>query len=112
MEVSKQRKSIVPTKQNGDSRDYVRTDHANNQAIAIALLLSQEAETEIAGNGKAYIQVSAFRLFVFYDRYFPPPMPALIAAGYMMDDVCCDSWWKSFSILLEKLCNADKRIEL
>lgn len=71
MEVSKQRKSIVPTKQNGDSRDYVRTDHANNPAIAIALLLSQEAETEIAGNGKAYIQVSAFRLFVFYDRYPP-----------------------------------------
>lgn len=111
MEVSKQRKSIVPTKQNGDSRDYVRTDHANNQAIAIALLLSQEAETEIAGNGKAYIQVSAFRLFVFYDRY-SPPMPALIAAGYMMDDVYCDSWRKSFSILLEKLCNADRRIEL
>ena len=55
MEVSKQRKSIVPTKQNGDSRDYVRTDHANNQAITIGLLLSQKDETEIAGNGKAYI---------------------------------------------------------
>jgi len=72
MEVSKRRKSIVPTKQNGDSRDYVRTDHANNQAITIALLLSQKDETEIVGNGKAYIQVSAFRLFVFYDRYSPP----------------------------------------
>lgn len=68
MEVSKQRGSTVPTKQNVDSQDYVRMDYVNNQVVV--LLLSQGDKTEIAGNGRAYTQASAFRLLAFYDCYF------------------------------------------
>lgn len=60
MDASKQRGSIVLTKQNIDGQDYIRIEYADNQTIA--LLLSQDGGIKISGNGSAYIQASAFRL--------------------------------------------------
>lgn len=69
MDASKQRGSIVLTKQNIDGQDYIRIEYADNQTIA--LLLSQDGGIKISGNGSAYIQASAFRLPEFYTRYSP-----------------------------------------
>lgn len=69
MDASKQRGSIVLTKQYIDGQDYIRIEYADNQAIA--LLLSQDGGIKTTGNGSAYIQASAFRLPEFYTRYSP-----------------------------------------
>lgn len=69
MDASKQRGSIVLTKQNIDGQDYIRIEYADNQTIA--LLLSQDKGIKTIGNGSAYIQASAFRLSEFYTRYSP-----------------------------------------
>lgn len=67
MDASKQRVSIVLTKQNTDGQDYIRIEYADN--LTIALLLSQDGGIKISGNGNAYIQASAFRLPKFYTHY-------------------------------------------
>ncbi len=69
MDASKQRGSIVLTKQNIDGQDYIRIEYADNQAIA--LLLSQDGGIKTTGNGSAYIQASTFLLPEFYTRYSP-----------------------------------------
>lgn len=69
MDASKQRGSIVLTKQNIDGQDYIRIEYADNQTIA--LLLSQDKGIKTIGNGSAYIQASTFRLSEFYTRYSP-----------------------------------------
>lgn len=67
MDASKQRGSIVLTKQNTDGQDYIRIEYADN--LTIALLLSQDNGIKTIGNGSAYIQASAFLLPKFYTRY-------------------------------------------
>lgn len=67
MDASKQRVSIILTKQNTDGRDYIRIEYTDNQTIA--LLLSQDNGIKIIGNGSAYIQASTFLLPKFYTRY-------------------------------------------
>ena len=67
--VQKQRENIVLYKELRNGQDYVGIDYANSQAIG--LVLSQDTEIEMDGNGSAYIQASAFRLPAFYDRYSP-----------------------------------------
>lgn len=69
MDASKQRGSIVLTKQNIDGQDYIRIEYTDNQTIA--LLLSQDKGIKTIGNGSAYIQASTFRLSEFYTRYSP-----------------------------------------
>ena len=69
MDASKQRGSIVLTKQNIDGQDYIRIEYADNQTIA--LLLSQDKGIKTIGNGSAYIQASTFQLPEFYTRYSP-----------------------------------------
>lgn len=69
MDASKQRGSIVLTKQNIDGQDYIRIEYADNQTIA--LLLSQDKGIKTIGNGSAYIQASTFQLSEFYTRYSP-----------------------------------------
>lgn len=69
MDASKQRGSIVLTKQNIDGQDYIRIEYTDNQTIA--LLLSQEKGIKTIGNGSAYIQASTFQLPEFYTRYSP-----------------------------------------
>ena len=69
MDASKQRGSIIPTKQNTDGQDYIRIKYADNQTIA--LLLSQDKGIKTIGNGSAYIQASTFQLSEFYTRYSP-----------------------------------------
>ena len=54
MDASKQRGSIVLTKQNIDGQDYIRIEYTDNQTIA--LLLSQDKGIKTIGNGSAYIQ--------------------------------------------------------
>ena len=53
MDASKQRGSIVLTKQNIDGQDYIRIEYTDNQTIA--LLLSQDKGIKTIGNGSAYI---------------------------------------------------------
>ena len=79
MDASKQRGSIVLTKQNIDGQDYIRIEYTDNQTIA--LLLSQAKGIKTIGNGSAYIQASTFQLPEFYTRYSPTLI--LITAGYM-----------------------------
>ena len=67
--VQKQRGSIVLHKETRDGADYIRIEHADSQAIA--LLLAQDKDVELSGNGSAYIASAAFRLPDFYDRYSP-----------------------------------------
>lgn len=67
MNASKQRGSIVLTKQNTDGQDYIWIEYIDN--LTIALLLSQDNGIKIIGNGSAYIQASAFLLPKFYTRY-------------------------------------------
>ena len=69
MDASKQRGSIVLTKQNIDGQDYIRIEYTDNQTIA--LLLSQDKGIKTIGNGSAYIQASTFQLPEFYTRYSP-----------------------------------------
>lgn len=69
MDASKQRGSIVLTKQNIDGQDYIRIEYTDNQTIA--LLLSQDKGIKTIGNGSAYIQASTFQLSEFYTRYSP-----------------------------------------
>lgn len=69
MDASKQRGSIVLTKQNIDGQDYIRIEYADS--LTIILLLSQDNGIKTIGNGSAYIQASAFRLPEFYTRYSP-----------------------------------------
>lgn len=69
MDASKQRRSIVLTKQNTDGQDYIRIEYTDNQTIA--LLLSQDKGIKTIGNGSAYIQASTFQLPEFYTRYSP-----------------------------------------
>ena len=79
MDASKQRGSIVLTKQNIDGQDYIRIEYADNQTIA--LLLSQDKGIKTIGNGSAYIQASTFQLPEFYTRYSPHAY--IDTAGYM-----------------------------
>lgn len=67
MDASKQRGSIVLTKQNTDGQDYIRIEYADS--LTIILLLSQDNGIKTIGNGSAYIQASAFLLPKFYTRY-------------------------------------------
>lgn len=67
MDASKQRGSIILTKQNTDGQDYIRIEYTDN--LTIALLLSQDNGIKTIGNGSAYIQASAFLLPKFYTRY-------------------------------------------
>ena len=69
MDASKQRGSIVLTKQNIDGQDYIRIEYTDNQTIA--LLLSQDKGIKTIGNGSAYIQASTFQLPEFYTCYSP-----------------------------------------
>lgn len=48
MDASKQRGSIVLTKQNIDGQDYIRIEYADNQTTA--LLLSQDKNTTFSWN--------------------------------------------------------------
>ena len=69
MDASKQRGSIVLTKQNIDGQDYIRIEYTDNQTIA--LLLSQDKGIKTIGNGSAYIQAFTFPFPEFYVRYSP-----------------------------------------
>ncbi len=79
MDASKQRGSIVLTKQNIDGQDYIRIEYTDNQTIA--LLLSQDKGIKTIGNGSVYIQASTFQL----PSSTPVTLPTLIliTAGYM-----------------------------
>lgn len=67
--VQKQRGSIVLYKEERNGADYIRIEYVNSQAVA--LLLAQDTDIEMAGNGSAYIASAAFSLPDFYDRYSP-----------------------------------------
>ena len=69
MDASKQRGSIVLTKQNIDGQDYIRIEYTDNQTIA--LLLSQDKGIKTVGNGSAYIQTFTFPFPEFCARYSP-----------------------------------------
>ena len=67
--VQKQRGSIVLFKEARNGADYIRIEYSGNPSVA--LLLSQDAQVEMAGNGSAYITAETFKLSDFYDRYSP-----------------------------------------
>ena len=67
--VQKQRGSIVLFKEARNGADYIRIDYSGNPSVA--LLLSQDAQVEMAGNGSACIAAETFKLSDFYDRYSP-----------------------------------------
>lgn len=67
--VQKQRGSIVLFKEARNGADYIRIEYSGNPSVA--LLLSQDAQVEMAGNGSACIAAETFKLSDFYDRYSP-----------------------------------------
>ncbi len=67
--VQKQRGNIVLQKEKKDGEDYIRIEYANSRAVA--LLLAQDTDVAMTGNGCAYISAATFKLPDFYDRYSP-----------------------------------------
>ena len=67
--VQKQRGSIVLFKEVRNGADYIWIDYSGNPSVA--LLLSQNAQVKMAGNGSACIAAETFKLSDFYDRYSP-----------------------------------------
>lgn len=67
--VKKQRSNIVLYREKRDGEHYIRIEYAGDPAIA--LLLTQESDIRMAGDGSAYIATVTFSLPDFYDRYSP-----------------------------------------
>lgn len=67
--VKKQRSNIVLYREKRDGEHYIRIEYAGDPAIA--LLLTQESDIRMAGDGSAYIATATFSLPDFYDRYSP-----------------------------------------